>query len=47
VASGPRSILVSAADHRITVLKAGDYKCEGVEALGIGFMIIEESFIVN
>ncbi len=47
VASGPRSILVSAPDHRVTVLKAGEYVCEGVDTLGIGFMIIEESFIVN
>lgn len=47
IASGPRSILVSAPNHRITVLKTGEYMCEGVEYLGIGFMAIDENFTVN
>lgn len=46
-ASDPRSILVSAPNHRITVLKAGEYVCDGVGSLGIGFMIIGENFTIG
>ena len=47
IASDPRSILVSAPNHRIRVLKAGEYTCQGAGSLGIGFMIIGENFIVG
>lgn len=47
IASDPRSILVSAPNHRIRVLKAGEYACQGAGSLGIGFMIIGENFIVG
>ena len=46
-AAGPRSILVSAPDHRITVLKAGEYVCEGTEYVGIGYWSIGVDFIVQ
>ncbi len=47
IASDPRSILVSAPNHRIRVLKAGEYVCQGAGSLGIGFMIIGENFTVG
>jgi hypothetical protein len=46
VASLPQSILVSANDHRITVLNSGDYQCAGVDFVGIGFMSVGLDFIV-
>ena len=46
VASLPQTILVSASDHRITVLNSGDYQCSGVEFGGIGFMSVGLDFIV-
>ena len=45
IASGPRSILVSAPDHRITVL-TGEYMCTGTDFGGIGFMSVGSDFIV-
>ena len=46
-ASGPRSILVSAPDHRITVLQAGEYACSGADYMGIGYWAVHEDFIVQ
>jgi len=46
IASGPRSILVSAPDHRITVLKTGEYVCTGGDFGGIGFMMVGNDFII-
>ena len=46
-AAGPRSILVSAPDHRITVLKAGEYVCEGTEYAGVGYWAIGVDFITQ
>ena len=46
IASLPQSILVSANDHRITVLNSGDYQCAGVEYIGIGFMSVGVDFII-
>jgi hypothetical protein len=46
VASGPASILVSAPEHRVTVLKAGEYHCEGTEYAGIGYWSIGGGFVV-
>jgi hypothetical protein len=45
IASGPRSILVSAPDHRVTVL-TGEYMCDGGDFGGIGFMSVGSDFIV-
>jgi hypothetical protein len=47
IASGPRSILVSAPDHRVTVLKTGEYACPGIAYLGIGYMAVGGDFIVT
>jgi len=47
MASGPRSILVSASNHRISVLKTGEYKCSGIEFGGIDFMSVGVDFIVG
>jgi hypothetical protein len=47
IASLPQSILVSANDHRLTVLNSGDYQCPGVEYGGIGFMSVGLNFIVE
>ena len=47
VASSPRSILVTASDHNITILNPGEFFCpEGGAATGIGAMIIEVDFFV-
>jgi len=46
-ASNSKSILVSAPFHTIRVLKAGEYVCEGLGELGIGYMIIEVNFEVG
>jgi hypothetical protein len=46
-AAGPRSILVSAPGHRITVLKAGEYVCEGTEYAGVGYWSIGVDFIIQ
>jgi hypothetical protein len=46
IASGPRSILVSAPNHNITVLKTGQYACSGLDYTGIGFMAIGTDFVV-
>ncbi|HET6994615.1 MAG TPA: baseplate J/gp47 family protein [Chitinophagaceae bacterium] len=47
VASSSRSILVTAADHNITVLSPGEFVCpEAGMATGIGAMIIEVDFFV-
>ncbi|MBS3770380.1 MAG: baseplate J/gp47 family protein [Bacteroidales bacterium] len=46
-ATSPRSILVSADQHRIQTLNPGDYACEGNEYDGIGFMAIELNFDVE
>lgn len=46
-ASDPRSILVSAQNHYITVLKSEEYVCQGVEYGGIGFMTIGLDFVVS
>jgi len=47
IASNPKSILASAGEHYITVLKAGEYECTGVEYEGIGFMAIGVDFIIG
>jgi len=47
IASGPRSILVSAPNHRVTVLKAGEYACPGITYMGIGYMAVGSDFIVT
>lgn len=44
-ASGPRSILVSAPNHRINVLTSG-YVCSGLDYQGIGYMAISADFVV-
>jgi len=46
-ASDPRSILVSAQKHYITVLKTGETVCQGVEYEGIGFMAVDLDFLVS
>ncbi len=46
-ASGPKSILVSATEHRIAVLKTGEYQCSGIEYTGIDYMAISVDFIVD
>lgn len=45
IASGPRSILVSAPDHRVTVL-TGEYLCTAGDFGGIGFMSVGSDFVV-
>jgi len=46
-ASTARSILVSAPEHLITILKPGEYVCSsGTLATGIGAMVIQDDFIV-
>ncbi|MFT4156080.1 hypothetical protein [Parafilimonas sp.] len=42
----PQSILVSADNHRITVLNSGDYQCSGIQYEGIDFMSVGIDFIV-
>ncbi|CAL1517153.1 baseplate J/gp47 family protein [Chitinophaga sp. MM2321] len=42
-----RSILVSAPEHRITVLESGQYVCSGMDAFGIGMMAVDVDFIVS
>ncbi|WP_282084917.1 baseplate J/gp47 family protein [Aquimarina algiphila] len=46
-ATSPRSILVSALDHRIQPLRPDEYQCSGASSLGIGFMTIDVDFIIN
>lgn len=47
-ASSARSILVSASQHLITVLKSGEYVCSSADiATGIGAMVIGNDFIIN
>jgi len=46
-ASSARSILVSASQHLITVLKPGEYVCASADlATGIGAMVVDGDFIV-
>jgi hypothetical protein len=47
VAKTSKSILVSASEHRISVLPVGEYNCEGQQDFGIGMMAVEVDFIVE
>jgi len=46
-ATSPRSILVSALDHRITALRSDEYVCSGVSSLGIGFMTVNLDLVID
>ena len=46
-ANTPKSILVSATDHRITALRPDEYVCPGASSLGIGFMTVNLDFVLE
>lgn len=46
-ATSPRSILVSALEHRIEALRPGEFVCEGASSLGIGFMTVNLDLLVD
>jgi len=47
-AGSPRTILVSAENHRIEILKPGDVRCpRGIQIFGIGYMHVGFDFIVG
>jgi hypothetical protein len=46
-ATSPRSVLVSALDHRITALRPDEYVCSGASSLGIGFMTVNLDLVID
>jgi hypothetical protein len=44
IASTPLSVMVSAPNHRIEVLRPLEYTCSGIGGFGLGDMIIEIDF---